>query len=83
MELVCTLLTLYLLILFVRVAASWFPPPTSPMGERFVSILWSLTEPVLRPFRSLFPPVRMGGMALDLSALAPFIIISILRGVIC
>jgi YggT family protein len=83
MDLVCTLLTLYLLILFVRVAASWFPPPSSPAGERFISILWALTEPVLRPFRSMIPPMRMGGMALDLSALVPFIVISLLRGIIC
>lgn len=83
MSFICTILTLYLLILLVRIAASWFPSPTSPMGERVVSVLWALTEPALRPFRSLFPPVRMGGMALDLSALAPFIIITILRGIFC
>ena len=83
MSFLCTLLLLYMLILLVRIAMSWFPAPTSPAGERFVSILWSLTEPVLRPFRSIFPPVRMGGMALDLSALAPFIIIAILRNIFC
>jgi YggT family protein len=83
MDLLCTLLTIYLLVLLVRIATSWFPAPTSPAGERFVSILWSLTEPVLRPFRSLFPPMRLGGMALDLSALAPFIIIIVLRNFLC
>jgi YggT family protein len=83
MSFICTLLTLYLLILLARVISSWFPAPTSPLGERFFSILWTLTEPALRPFRSLFPPVRMGGMAMDLSAFAPFIIIAILRNITC
>jgi YggT family protein len=34
-----------------------------------VRILYSLTEPVLGPLRAILPPVRMGGMALDLSPL--------------
>jgi YggT family protein len=83
MQLICAVLNVYFLILLVRVVASWFPPPTTPLLERIVSILWALTEPVLRPFRSLFPPVRMGGMALDLSALIPFFLIAILRNTLC
>lgn len=83
MGLLCTLLTLAWLILLVRVVASWFPAPTSPGGERAMALLWALTEPVLRPFRGLFPPARIGGVALDLSALAPFILIVILQRIFC
>jgi YggT family protein len=83
MELICALLTVYWLILLLRIAASWFPAPTSGFGQQAIGLLWTLTEPVLRPFRGLFPPVRMGNASLDLSALAPFLIIMILRGFIC
>lgn len=82
-SLLCTLLTVYWFILILRIVASWFPTPTSEAGERFLSVLWSLTEPVLAPLRGLFPPVRMGGMALDLSPLAVFIGIAILRRILC
>ena len=29
--------------------------------------LFAVTEPVLAPLRAILPPVRIGGMALDLS----------------
>jgi YggT family protein len=83
MAVICLVLNVYFLILLVRIVASWFPPPTSPVLERAVGILWALTEPVLRPFRGLFPPVQMGGAALDLSPLIPFFILTILRSVLC
>jgi YggT family protein len=83
MDIICALLTIYWLILLLRIAASWFPAPTSGFGQQAIGLLWSLTEPVLRPFRGLFPPVRMGGASLDLSALAPFLIIMIVQRIIC
>lgn len=80
---VCWLLTAYWFVLILRIVASWFPAPTSPAGEQFMGLLWGLTEPVLAPLRSVFPPVRAGGLALDLSPIAVFIAIAILRGAIC
>lgn len=83
MEILCALLTIFWLILLLRIATSWFPAPTSPFGQQAVGMLHALTDPVLRPFRGLFPPVRLGGAALDLSVLAPFLIIMILQRIIC
>jgi YggT family protein len=80
---ICTLLSIYFLILLLRAIASWFPPPTSPVLERAVSILWALTEPVLRPLRGLLPPVRMGGMALDMSVLIVFFGLYVVRAILC
>jgi YggT family protein len=45
--------------------------------------LYMLTDPVLGPLRRLLPPVRMGGMALDLSPIVAFFGLSVLRGVLC
>ena len=44
-----------------------------------------MTEPVLRPIRRVLPPVRAGGMAIDLSILlvilvCEIIVIPLLRG---
>ena len=38
-----------------------------------------MTEPVLKPVRGLIPPVRMGMMALDLSPILVFIVITVIR----
>ncbi|HEX9853861.1 MAG TPA: YggT family protein [Acidimicrobiia bacterium] len=40
-------------------------------------------DPVLRPIRSAIPPVRFGGVGLDLSPLILIIGLSLLRRIIC
>jgi YggT family protein len=60
---------IYLLILLVRAVLSWFPysqdSPLNPVRR----VVFTLTEPVLAPFRRIIPPVGM----LDLSFLVAFI----------
>lgn len=60
-------LQIYLLLLFGRIVLSWFPPPESGFMVSLQRFLFSATEPVLAPLRAILPPVRLGGMALDLS----------------
>lgn len=83
MAILCWLLTFFWLVLILRIVASWFPPPTGELGRRALGLLWAATEPVLAPLRGLFPAVRAGGMALDLSPIAVFIAIAILRRIVC
>ncbi|HVM06593.1 MAG TPA: YggT family protein [Acidimicrobiales bacterium] len=67
MNVVCLLLSLYLVAIFGRIVLSWFPiSPDSPMAPVF-SFLYNITEPVLGPIRRLLPPIGVGGMGLDLS----------------
>jgi len=80
---ICTLLTLYLLVLLVRIVMSWFPLEPGGPGAQVYGVLFSLTEPVLGPLRRLIPPVRMGAMALDLSPIIVFIGIQVLIGFLC
>ena len=40
-------------------------------------------RPVMRPIRDRLPPVRIGGVALDLSILVLFFGVAILRAIIC
>jgi YggT family protein len=42
-----------------------------------------VTEPVLRPFRQVIPPVRMGAAALDVSILVVFLIVTLLQRAVC
>ena len=69
MDLICTLLNLYLLVIFARILFSWIRvEPGTPVASIY-SVVFNLTEPVLGPMRQVIPPVRLGMAALDLSPL--------------
>ena len=75
-SLIARLIELYLVVLFVRIMFTWFPiTPGTPMA-RLERVLGAVTDPVLRQLRRLIPPVRVGGMALDLSPIILFFIAS-------
>ena len=83
MDIVCILLTIFWVVLLVRVISSWFRVPPSGPIRSAISVVYSLTEPVMRPVRGLLPPVRMGAMGLDLSPIIVFIVLAIVRGYVC
>lgn len=82
-RLICDLLSLYNLILLIRVLSSWFPQPRSGLLRTAWNAVYAVTDPVLRPLRGIIPPVRAGGMGIDLSPMVAFIVIFILIGAIC
>ncbi len=53
------LLTLYLFVLLGRAVLSWFPIRPGTLLASLNSVLWSLTEPILRPVRRVVPPAGM------------------------
>jgi YggT family protein len=78
-ELLCVLVTVYMIVLAGRAIMSWFPVrPGSPVAAIY-GVLHDLTEPVLGPLRRVIPPAGM----FDLSFLILFVFLSILRGSIC
>ena len=83
MGIVCILLTVYWVILLIRILSSWFPIPPSGAMRTAMDLVYAVTEPVLRPIRGLLPPVRMGAMAFDLSPIIVFVIIQVLQFSIC
>jgi YggT family protein len=83
MDVICILLTVYWVILIARVLASFFPVPPSGPVRSVVSIVYTLTEPVLRPLRALIPPIRMGAVGFDLSPIIVFVALGILQRAIC
>ena len=84
LDIVCVVLTIYTIILFVRVLVSWaylfgLRPPISGPLRTMLDLLEDVTEPVLRPLRALIPPIRAGGVGLDLSIIIAFVILAVLR----
>ena len=78
-NIICQLLSLYIIVLFGRVILSWFPlSPGSAMASVY-SFLYAATEPVLGPVRRMLPP--MGG--LDLSPLVVTFGVIFLQSAIC
>jgi YggT family protein len=83
MDVICILLTVFWVILIARVLASFFPVPPSGPIRSVMSLVYTLTEPVLRPLRGLIPPIRMGAVAFDLSPIIVFVALGILQRAIC
>jgi YggT family protein len=79
LSLLCAVLSIYWVILFVRIIASWFPPPREGPLRTIMRGIYAVTDPVLRPLRSLIPPIRAGMMAIDISPIIVFILIGVLE----
>ena len=82
MGVVCGLLLAYFLVLLLRLVLSWFPLQPDGIAAQFFGLTITLTEPVLGPLRRVLPPLRLGGVALDLSPIVAFIALRILRGIL-
>jgi YggT family protein len=80
---ICWALSIYKLILFIRILSAWFPPPRygSPLRP-VLEFMADITDPVLRPIRRLVPPVRAGVMAIDLSPIILFVLLFVLQSAI-
>ena len=50
---------LYLVILFVRAILSWFPYDANSPLNPIRRVVFTVTEPVLAPFRRIIPPIGM------------------------
>jgi YggT family protein len=75
---IALLLELYLLVLFARAILSWFPINPDGVMATVQRGLYAITEPVLAPLRAVLPPMRMGGMGLDLSPMLVMLVIIVL-----
>ncbi len=69
------LLNAVILLIFLRCILSWIPG----LQNRFVEVVYNLTEPILAPVRKLIHKL-MGGrpMIIDLSPIVVFLIIEFL-----
>ncbi len=78
-SLVCSLLSIYMVILAARAVLSWFPMSPGSALAPIARILVDITEPVLAPLRRVIPQAGV----IDLSFLVAFFGLSIIRSIIC
>jgi len=72
----------YVIVLVARALLSWVPVrPGSPVTG-ITRVLDRITEPVLRPVRRILPPIRAGGMGIDLSIIIVIVVAEILVSVL-
>ena len=70
------ILWIFELVLLARVILSWFP--NVDRSNPLIQILFTVTEPVLRPIREMMPQTGM----VDLSPLIVFLVIQVLMTIL-
>ncbi|WP_244876238.1 YggT family protein [Winogradskya consettensis] len=81
------MLLLVQLLLVVRAILDWsvtLAGPSMPgsFRSRLTRGVYALTEPILAPVRRVIPPLRAGGVAIDLSFIVVFLAIVLIRSFI-
>jgi YggT family protein len=74
-QILCALVTAYIVVLFARAIFSWFPIRPDTVMASIYRVLLDLTEPVLAPLRRIIPPAGM----FDLSFLVLIVILYVVR----
>jgi YggT family protein len=77
-------LWLFIVLLIVRLVVEWvqvFARSWQPHGPVLVVLegVYSVTDPPLRAIRRVVPPLRLGGVQLDLSLMLLLIVCYVLR----
>ncbi|MCU1688465.1 MAG: putative rane protein [Pseudonocardiales bacterium] len=58
-------------------ARQWWPSGAAAVG---IEVVYSTTDPPIKLLRRLVPPLRLGGVSLDVSVLILLLFLIILRG---
>lgn len=87
MQIICFVLRMGVLAIFAWIILSYVVAfgkiPWGHPVRRLYDGLSKAIDPILRPIRSVLPPVRFGNAALDLSPLVLVLGVTILLRVIC
>lgn len=70
-----TLFSVYLIMLFIRIIASWIPELSQ---YRLFQFICFYTDPYLNLFRNLIPPLGM----IDISPMIAFFALSIIKSIV-
>ncbi|WP_289017512.1 YggT family protein [uncultured Ornithinimicrobium sp.] len=84
-QILYAVLSLYLFVLIGRLVFDWimiFSRDFRPKGPVLVLAngIYALTDPPLKALRKVIPPLRLGGIALDLGFLVLILAVSLARG---
>ncbi len=73
-----TLITLYIVLIVIRVVMSWIPRmPYNRALNAFLGFVQDVTDPYLNIFRRFIPMARVGPAALDLSPIVGLLVLAI------
>jgi YggT family protein len=77
------LFLVYTILIFARILLSWIPRiPYNPILSSVIGFIQEVTDPYLRLFRRIIPPLGGGGFALDLSPIIAIIVLIIAQSII-
>jgi YggT family protein len=77
------LFLVYTILIFARILLSWIPRiPYNPILSAVIGFIQEVTDPYLRLFRRVVPPLGGGGFALDLSPIIAIIVLIIAQSII-
>jgi YggT family protein len=77
------LFLVYMILIFARILLSWIPRiPYNPVLSAVIEFIQQVTDPYLRIFRRIIPPLGGGGFALDLSPIIAIFVLIIARSII-
>lgn len=78
-----TLIIVYVVLIFIRVIASWFRTiPYNRFLSAFLRFVEDVTNPYLNLFRRFIPPIRLGPAALDLTPIIATFVLIIVGGIL-
>jgi YggT family protein len=87
MDLLCQLLNLVWIALIAWIILSYVVNfgrlPWGHPIRKIYDAMSNVINPVLAPIRRVLPPLRAGGMGLDLSPMVLFLLIIVLQNIIC
>ena len=78
MGILCALISVFIVLLFVRAVLSWFPVQSGSGVAQVNRLLIELTDWAVRPFRRIIPPIGM----FDISFMILVFFLIILRSAI-
>ena len=71
------------MVIIARILLEWVQVPFDHPIERVRRVFRVATDPVLVPVRKILPPIRAGGMGIDLSPIVVLVALSVIASVIC
>ncbi|HZD60291.1 MAG TPA: YggT family protein [Anaerolineae bacterium] len=77
-----TVFWLLQIFILVRIILTWIPTPMNGITKPILNFIYDVTEPILRPFRNVIPPIMIGGMGWDLSPILALILLRIINSVV-
>ncbi|WP_030486050.1 YggT family protein [Nocardioides aequoreus] len=85
-QIIDLVISAFIVLLFVRLIVDWvqfFARSWVPRGPVLVILetVYSITDPPVKALRRVIPPLRLGGMAIDLSFIVLLVLCYVLLGI--